>query len=139
MWILFSLLDFHFNNYIFHFQDSQLVLFQLHLFFVFISACFVSRSIFFYIVSSIFLLMIFNFSIIVGSQCSVNFLLYNKVTQSHIYTYTFFFSHYPPSCSITSHQIQFPVLYSRILLLIYSKYSSSILVIYLEQIGHSKE
>ena len=38
------------------------------------------------------------FSIIAGLQCSVNFLLYSKVTQSHIYT--FFFSHYPPSCSI---------------------------------------
>ena len=29
------------------------------------------------------------------------FLLYSKGTQSHIYIYTFFFSHYPPSCSIT--------------------------------------
>ena len=28
------------------------------------------------------------------------FLLYSKVTHAHIYT--FFFSHYPPSCSITS-------------------------------------
>ena len=31
-----------------------------------------------------FLLIIFIFSIILGLQCSVNFLLYSKVTQSHI-------------------------------------------------------
>ena len=30
------------------------------------------------------------FSIIVGLQCSVNFLLYSKVTQSHIHIYIFF-------------------------------------------------
>ena len=27
------------------------------------------------------------------------FLLYRKVTESYIYKYTFFFLHYPPSCS----------------------------------------
>ena len=32
-----------------------------------------------------FFTMIFIFSIIAGLQCSVNFLLYSKVTQSHIY------------------------------------------------------
>ena len=54
------------------------------------------------------------------------FLLYIKAIQSYTHTYicihthTFFFSHYPPSCSITSDQIQFPVLYSRISLLIHS-------------------
>ena len=50
------------------------------------------------------------------------FLLYNKVTQSHIYT--FFFSPQPPSCSIISDQIQFAVLYSRISWLIHSKGNS---------------
>ena len=39
---------------------------------------------------SFFLLMIFIFSIIVGLQCSVNFLLYSKVTQSHTYIYILF-------------------------------------------------
>ena len=39
------------------------------------------------------------------------------VTQSYIYMYTFFFSHYPPSRPITSDCIYFPVLYSRISLL----------------------
>ena len=34
--------------------------------------------------------MIFIFSIIVGLQCSVNFLLYSKVTQSHIHIYILF-------------------------------------------------
>ena len=38
--------------------------------------------------------------------------------------YIFFFSNYPPSCSITSDWIQFPVLYSRISLLIHSRGSS---------------
>ena len=47
-----------------------------------------------------FKLMTFIFSIIVGLQCSVSFLLYSKVTQSHIHIYTFFFSHYPLPCSI---------------------------------------
>ena len=50
------------------------------------------------------------------------FLLYTKVIQSYIHI--FFFSFYPPSCSITSDQIQFLVLYSRISLLIYSKCNS---------------
>ena len=35
-------------------------------------------------------LMIFIFSIIVGLQCSVNFLLYSKVTRSHIHIYIIF-------------------------------------------------
>ena len=56
------------------------------------------------------------------------FLLYSKVTQLYmciyIYRHTLFFSHYPPSCSITSDQIQFPVPYSRISLLIHSKCNS---------------
>ena len=43
---------------------------------------------------------------------------------SHAYIYTFFFSHYPPSCSIISDEIQFPVLHSRISLLIHSKCNS---------------
>ena len=34
--------------------------------------------------------MIFIFSIIAGLQCSVNFLLYSKVTQSHIHVYILF-------------------------------------------------
>ena len=37
---------------------------------------------------------------------------------------TFFFSHYPPSCSTTSDWIQFPVLYSKTSLLIHSKCNS---------------
>ena len=41
---------------------------------------------------------------------------------THIYAC--FFSHYLPSCSITCDQIQFPVLYSRISLLIHSKSNS---------------
>ena len=39
-----------------------------------------------------FLLMIFIFSIIAGLQCSVNFLLYGKVTQSHIHIHILFIS-----------------------------------------------
>ena len=48
---------------------------------------------------------------------------FSTVQQSDLIThiYTFFFSHYPPSCSILSDQIQFPVLDSRISLLIHSK------------------
>ena len=60
-------------------------------------------------------------------MCSVNFLPYSKVTQSHVYKYILFltlsstiFSHY----HITSDQIYFPVLYSRISLLIHSKCKS---------------
>ena len=41
-----------------------------------------------------------------------------------IHTDTFFFSHYPPPCSIPSDQIQFLGLYSRISLLIHSKCNS---------------
>ena len=40
------------------------------------------------------------------------------------HTHTFFFSHYPPSCSIASDQTYFPVLYSRTSLLIHSKCNS---------------
>ena len=68
-------------------------------------------------------LMIFVFSIIVGLQCSVSFLLYSKVpshthTHTHTHTYTFFFSYYPPACSITiryssqcyyTHRISLPI------------------------------
>ena len=49
-------------------------------------------------------------------------------TYVHIYMcvrmYTFFFSHDPPSCSITSDQIYFLVLYSRTSLFIHSKCNS---------------
>ena len=38
----------------------------------------------------IFFLIIFIFSIIVGLQCSVNFLLYSQVTLSHIHIYILF-------------------------------------------------
>ena len=31
-----------------------------------------------------------NFSILIGLQCSVNFLLYSKVTHSHVHTYIIF-------------------------------------------------
>ena len=48
------------------------------------------------------------------------FLLCSKVTQLYIYI-PFFSSHYPPWCSITSDQIEFSVLYSRISLVIHSK------------------
>ena len=34
--------------------------------------------------------MIFVFSIIAGLQCSINFLLYNMVTQLHIHVYIIF-------------------------------------------------
>ena len=81
--------------------------------------------------------MIFIFSIVIGLQCSVNFRLYSKVTQSHIYVYAFFFSHYLPSCSIISDQIQFPVLYSRISLLIHSKGNGLHLLIPDSQSTHS--
>ena len=43
-------------------------------------------SIFFFL----FFKITFIFSIIVGLQCSVNFLLYSKVTQSHIHIYILF-------------------------------------------------
>ena len=68
-----------------------------------------------------FFLMIFIFSIIVGIQCSINFLLYSKVTQSHMHLYILFLT---LSCSTTSDQIQFPLLYNRISLLIHSKCNS---------------
>lgn len=41
-----------------------------------------------------------------------------------IHPYTFLFSHYPPPCSITSDQIKFAKLYSRISLLIHSRCTS---------------
>ena len=37
-----------------------------------------------------YFIMIFVFSIIAGLQCSVNFLLYDKVIQSHIHIYILF-------------------------------------------------
>ena len=37
-----------------------------------------------------FLIMIFTFSIIAGLQSSVSFLLYSKVTQSHIHVYSLY-------------------------------------------------
>ena len=40
------------------------------------------------------------------------FLPYSKVTQVYIYIHGVFFSHDPPSYSITSDQIQFPVCYT---------------------------
>ena len=66
--------------------------------------------------------MIF-FPIIVSLLCSVSFYP-TAECPSHTCIYTFFFSHYPPSCSITSDEIQFPVLYSRIELLLHSKCNS---------------
>ena len=65
-----------------------------------------------------FFLMIFIFSIISGLQSSVNFLLYSRVTQSHMHIYILFLT---LSCYIISDQIQLPVLYSRISLVIHSK------------------
>ena len=59
-------------------------------------------------------------------SCFIVFCQFSTVQQSDLIThvYTFCFSHYPPLCSIISDQIQFPVLYSRISLLIYSKCNS---------------
>ena len=70
-----------------------------------------------------FCIMIFIFSMRADLQCSVHFLLYSKVTQSHIHVYILFLT---LSCSITSDQIQFPVLYSRISLSIHSFVQPSI-------------
>ena len=62
------------------------------------------------------------------------FLLYNKVTQSYvfvciyIYTHTFLFSYYVPSCSVTRDWIWFSVLYRRTSLLIHSKCNSLLLL-----------
>ena len=55
--------------------------------------------------------MIFTFSIIVGLQYSVNFLLYSMVAQLHIHVYILF-SHV--TCSIINDLTEFPVLQSRI-------------------------
>ena len=48
----------------------------------------------------------------------------DPVSLSHTHTHILFFSHYPPSCSILSEQIQFPLLCSRISLLKHSKCNS---------------
>ena len=65
----------------------------------------------------------FYFPIIVGLHCSVSFLLYSKDTQSHIHKYIPFLA----LSSILLHHKWldiFPVLYSRIPLLSYSKCNS---------------
>ena len=59
--------------------------------------------------------------IIVDLQCIVSAV---QQSDSVIHKHTFFFSHYPPQLSITSDWVQFPVLYSRISLLIHSKCNS---------------
>ena len=54
----------------------------------------------FYIKSDMRFLFFYNFfifSIITGLQCSFSFLLYSKVTQSHIHVYIFFSHYYAPS------------------------------------------
>ena len=49
-------------------------------------------------------------------------LIYNALSaKSYICTHIFFFSYYPPSCSITNDWIEFPVLHGRTSLLIHSK------------------
>ena len=60
--------------------------------------------------------------IVVDLQCSVN--LCWQQSDPVIHLYTFFFSYYPPSCSITSDWIEFPALYGRISWLIHSKCNS---------------
>ena len=55
--------------------------------------------------------MVSIFSIIVGFQCSVNFLLYSKMTQSHIYIYILFshiILHNAPS-KVTSNRLRYGV------------------------------
>ena len=74
-------------------------------------------------------IMIFIFWTIAGLQCSINSPLFSKLTQSHTYIYILF-SHI--SCSIINDQIQFPVLYNRISLLIHSKGNSLHLIIILK-------
>ena len=64
--------------------------------------------------------MIFIFSIIAGLQCSVHFLLYNKVTQSHIHIYILFLTF----SSIRLHHKWLDIVPSRISLLIHSKGNS---------------
>ena len=65
------------------------------------------------------------FLILVDLHNSVNFCCVAKwPSYTHIYI-LYFFSHYPPSCSITSDWISFPVLYSRTSLLICPKCNSS--------------
>ena len=67
---------------------------------------------------------VFNFLL----QLIDNVLSISAVQQSDsvicIYTHTLFFSHYLPSCSITSDWIQCPVLYSGISLPVHSKCNS---------------
>ena len=63
-----------------------------------------------------------NFNIIiVALHCSGSFCC---VAVTPLYIYTFFFSYYLPSWSITSDWIEFPVLYSRTSVLIHSKWNS---------------
>ena len=71
----FFFIDFFFFHFIFFF-----------LFFLFF------RFLWFFFFFFFFFVAIFIFSIIAGLQCSLNFLLYSTVTQSHI-QYTFFFPH----------------------------------------------
>ena len=54
-------------------------------------------------------------------QCQ--FLLYSKVTQSHIYIHSFF-SYHPPSSYSPRYWTQFPVLYSGSSLPVHPKYNS---------------
>ena len=49
-----------------------------------------TSSFFYWVCRGFFYLKILIFSIIAGLQCSVNFLLYSKVTQSHIHIYILF-------------------------------------------------
>ena len=102
------------------------------------------RSIYFIVVFEDYTIYMKKYLFLTQRKCSINFdfllqLIYNvlsistihqgeTVTHTHIYIYIniyiFFFSRYLPSCSNTSDQTQFPVLYSRISLLIHSKFSS---------------
>ena len=74
-----------------------------------------SRSWFFY-----FILLQSTYSVLSISAIQQS----DPVIHIYIYMYTFFFSHYPPLCPIKSDWIQFPVLCSRISLLIHSKCNS---------------
>lgn len=66
--------------------------------------------------------MIFIFSTRAGLQCSVSCLLYSKATRLYTYIHSFSHIHCRPSSSLTSDQLWFPVLYSRISLLIHPEY-----------------
>ena len=61
--------------------------------------------------------------LVAGLQCSVNFLLHSKVTQSHIHTYILVLT--------LSSVIECPALYSRISLLLHSKGNSLQLSVFL--------